>query len=689
MSHPFDTSAQSHSTSGDAFFVLNESRALFQRRLAELARKGGVFTPSVATAFTEALGEAHDTLASDKARDGFDQTQGLTASRITLMCDADLELDIRIGDIGRHLMEIGGSNLWRVHSRYMTLLNRPEMSPDFDPVGSEAITSGLWAICRASDIEHERKLDLLNRLEETFASELPVVYGELNELLASHNIEPAKSQITNRSSAAIAGAGNSPQGGSSKADPFSALQNALSAQFGGVPGGMGGGSGGASVAGSQAGATGNTALNAATLVMLNQLTTRLEQLQLSEIAAAGQPDSPPHAFKAADLDLPLGNPEAVALETLGYIFEAIFKTWDLPDTVKTAISRLQIPLLKLSIFDPSLFSDIKHPARQLINTMGRAAVGLPRNIDRSHPVSTQLWHVASTVAETLQGDASVLAAPIAELEALIASRDAEIQGSVEPFIAFLAAADAGELAAQLADRWLRDIEQQPSAQEIHDFVGRYWVKVMADAALEGGEDGALWLESKATVADLMWSVLPKPSADERKRLSLLVATLIKRINAGLDRIGLSQEERAPFLDACFNLQFATMRGSSPALVAPPARQAPAVTAVEIKVEAVGDQVLKTLAGGVTTAYRKAAGGVRAGQWLQFSMPGDEPLCGLVTWVSPQSGKLLLANPDWQYAVALTADILEAQMQRGEALVVSSRALFDMAAEQALSQIAKG
>ncbi|MBK8522669.1 MAG: DUF1631 family protein [Betaproteobacteria bacterium] len=710
MSHPFDTATNMSGAapSGDAFFVLRDARTLFQRQLTDIARQAGANTPQILEAFTEALGTAHDELASSKQADGFETANGLTASRMTLMCDADLELDIRIGDIAKHVVDIGGNTLWRVQLRYMTLLNRPDMTPEGNPVGPEVLARGLLALCQAGNLDLERNLHLLDRIEEEFSKDLPAVYSALNDLLASHNIEPAQSKGSSAASiraSASTGAGTSGAantGGEGRSDAFSALQQALNAQFGGTPGTLGNNAGTSASAG-QGNAPGNMALNAATLVMLNQLTARLEQLQLStgNTALAGgesgeMPTQPPHALKAADLDLPLGNPEAVALETLGHIFEAIFNTWDLPDTVKTAISRLQIPLLKLSVFDPSLFSDIGHPARRLINAMGRAAAGLPRNIDRSHPISAHLWNIAGAVSETLQGDAAVLAAPIAELDALIAARDSEIREAAQVFVPFLAASEAQERAEQLARRWLDDVAQQPSAQEIHDFIRQYWVKVMAAAALDGGEEGKVWQECKAAITDLMWSVEPKPGADERKRLSLLVATLLKRINGGLDRINATQEQRAPFLDACFNLQFATMRGTAPPLVVPkpleaPALETPATTDAVIVSETIDGKTLKTLArpGSAATSYRTSAGGVQVGQWLQFSMEGNVPLCGLVAWIAPRSGKVLVANPDWPYAVALAVDVIEKQLQSGQAALVSSRALFDIAAEQALSQIAKG
>lgn len=573
MNHPINTPPGG--ASEDAFFVLRDCRMLFQRRLVEIVRLAGVVTPSVSEAFAEALGAGHDELAASNQRDGFEQTHGLTSSRITLLGDDDLELEIRIGDIARRLIETGGRDLWNTHLRYMTLLRRPEMAPEDNPLGPETICQGLWAICRASGAGLEGNFTLLDRIEEQFSLQLAGLYGELNALLASRNVEPAPTRITTPGAARSTGASQPTPTADGKADPLSALQSMLSQQLGGTENG-----GIAFPSAPGAGAGGNMALNAATLVMLNQLAARLDQLESSGLLQNLPGEMPgndkplrPQTVRAKDLDLPLGRPEAIALDTLALIFEAIFDTWELPDTIKTTIGRLQIPLLKLAIFDPSLFSDTGHPARRLINGMARASIGLPRNVGRAHPISAALWQLAGTVSETLQGDASVLTAPLAQLDALIAARDHDIQAAAQAYISLLRNREARDQAAQTAERWLQAIKEQDVAPEILDFLCKYWVRVMEAASIEadGAEDQTdnAWQQNNSVIVDLLWSIQPKQSVDDRKRLSMVIPTLLKQISAGLDRIGTPAEERTAFLDTCFKLQTAALRCITAPLRHPP------------------------------------------------------------------------------------------------------------------------
>jgi hypothetical protein len=695
MNFPINTPTDS--ASEDNFFILRDSRMLFQRRLTEIVRLAGVASLPVIEGFTEALGTAHDELVASNQRDGFEQTNGLTSSRITLMGDDDLELEIRIGEISRKLIDISGKELWKTHLRYMTLLRRPEMAPEDNPVGPEAISQGLWAICRASNAGPEGTFTLLDRIEEQFELQLPAVYSELNELLASRNIEPAQTKIASNGGTRPTGVSQASSGAGEHPNPMAALQSMLSRQQGSAE------SDGIAFSPGHANASGgNMALNAAALVMLNQLAARLDQLESAGLdhdlfgAMPGTDEKIPlHAVRAKDLDLPLGRPEAVALDTLALIFEAIFDTWELPDTVKTTIGRLQIPLLKLAIFDPSLFSDTKHPARRLINGIARASIGLPRNVGRAHPVSANLWRLASTVSETLQGDASVLTAPLAELDSLIAERDRSIQALAQPYILLLGEKETRDHASLNTGRWLQSIEEQGAPIEILDFVRNYWVQVMEASCIgENDEADSAWQKNNATIVDLLWSIQPKQSIDDRKRLADLVPGLLKRISTGLDQIGTPAEERTAFLDTCFKLQTAALRSMPtsqplPAAPSPTADTPPPAAGTTVELLETDGKQLKLIGFSNQTppAYRNAIADTKTGSWLKISIEDNEPLCGLLCWQSPKSGSTLIFNPDWGYAIAVAPAVLAQQLRDAQAEVVSSRAIFDLAAERALSQMA--
>lgn len=691
---PDTPDARESTAPGDPFFVLGSCRDLFVRRLTEILRQSGVSNAGILDAVAREIAAAHDELVSTDTPEGFEGTRGLTASRISLVGLDDLEIDIRIGDIASHLREDENIDHWRVQSRYMTLLRRPRMAPDENPVGMEPIRRALWILCREIGDELDRQIDRLERIEEMLKLRLPEVYLELNQLLERRGVQPAPAQLVRQ---ADSGRGQtaSPRhdAGGSAANPLAALQQTMLRQAGDdIP-----------IAGNLAGG-GNFAADATALMMLNHFLERLDAIERqqtsSALASAGGEGGgeagalPLRPLRSGDLDLPPGKPTAVILDTLSLIFEAIFASPDLPDAVKTLLGRLQIPLLKKAIVDPTFFADTQHPARQLINRLTRLSIGLPTSMASDHPLSRKLAEIADAAKPALESRDGDLASHLAALDSLIARRDEAIQGAAKPYTEQVDTYERGEAALASAQDWLRKMLAQTREPAFVHFLSVHWVRVMQEACLAGGTGGDAWQEAAATIEQLLWSVQPKATPEERQQLTALIPVLIRKINAGLDRIAVPTEQRTPFLDACFTLQTAALRGkglaeSGVGTAPPPAPSGehpgtfPPVRILEKdgkRVQYLGRPNRPA------PAWRSAADAAKPGDWLTFAMPDGEVLCGRICHEGAESRTLLLFNPKWGYAVALASQIVAQQLQSGTARIASAASFFDDAAKQALGRL---
>ena len=675
----------------DPFFILKECRELFIRRLTGIVLECGITDTSILDAMSREIGEAHDELASAAPQEGFEQTRGLTASRISLVGNDDLELDIRIGEIVSHLRDDERIDHWRAQLRYMTLLQRPGMTAEESPIGLETIRRGLWAICRASGRLLDQQFELLQRLEDRLREKLSEVYMETNQLLERRGIQPASVQMVRQGGARASSAAQSSS--STPSNALFMLQQAVQQQPGNslpFQEGLGSGTGG------PAARIDHPMFNASTLVMLNHLNERLNSLELQQ-ATAG-PAASPQALKAKDLDLPLGQPAAVILDTLSLIFEAIFSSPDLPNAIKTYISRLQIPLLKLAILDPEFFANSQHPARMLVNRMAQAGRGLPQDCGQEHPLCRDISRVADAVRAALENVNADIAPYLAELDALIARRDAAVQAAAAPYIQLLARHENREAARARAQEWLKETLRKTTAPAIASFLSAHWIHAMENACLEGGTGGTAWQEGQAAAAELLWSVQPKQTPDERKQLMALIPALIRKINAGLDRIGVSREERMPFLDACFELQTGVLRGQqSGETISSPSVQPSATRNLTVPSSPSSSSIEEN---GLLVRYldpprpnqpswRTGKPSAIPGDWLAFTVPDGKRLCGRCCWQGTDSRTLLAFNPAWGYAAAFSPVFLEEQIQAGNARIVSDLSLFDEAAEQALGRLKAG
>ena len=675
------------------------SREILQRRLGDVVRICAAHSPAAAAAFEREVGEAHDELLSTHSDDDFGQASELTASRLTLMGDDDLELDIRMRSLGGRLREVGGRALSRCQSRYLTLLGWSAINEGDEPLGPEVICLGLWALCREAARGLEEALTLLDRIEQRLLQQLPLIYGEIDDFLASQGVDAAPAERRQKADTGMATAPPPRNTASNGGTSSSALQEIIRQRTAGTPT-----AGSAPLTGDGSPQAGSPTLDTAALVMLNHLLARLAALEArtpaaDPLAAHAANSSAP---RSQDLDLPAGRPEAIVIDTMALIFDAIFESDELPDAIRAALGSLQIPMLKVAIIDPALLADEAHPARVLLNRLGHAALGLARSAPSSHPLCERLSRLAATTRTALGRQPVDLDAPLADLAELIDERERTIRVAAEPYVQMVRTHDNRRYASQLASTWLRTSLARTRSADIAAFLETYWLQVMISAAVGESPHGERWQRHSRTADDLIWSVLPKQGPDERKRLAGMASSLLRRIGEGLDEIGVATAERKPFLDRLFDLQTAALRNqpaATPATAETPAAPSANTFANRLadgtgngsqllasdgrQVRYLGNTV------GERTAQTAAAASWQVGEWLRFSLPDAGPLCGLCCWQDPAGATVLLFNPDWSWAVATHRSVVARQMATGEARIVSRIGLFDAAAERALRRLSGG
>ena len=663
----------------DAWEVLRDSRAWFLKQAGQLLREAEPVSEEALAAFAKAVGAYFDEKTTSERRTSFDQLGDLTASNISLVGECDLELDIRLGSFAAQLAESNGKELWRVYLRFVTLLGRPDLSPADNPVGPKAFARGLTALCGAVDEAPDLALERIGRLEEHFSEFLPALYAGLNDFLIARKVSAAQPTIVTAPDVASAAQAGGVAGGVGM-DAAAALQQSLLGQPQSAGGGVNMSAGIAASLLSQA--------------MFGRLLARLDDLErVSHGGETGEHGGTPQTLDANRLGVPAGAPEAAAIDALAMIFEAIFASSTLPEPIKTALSSLQIPTLRAVMLDRDFFTADAHPARQLLDKMARAAVGLPLDVTSRHPLCAIIQQIASRVRAEFVNDTQVLARYVAELDKLIARRDnaaGQVAASYRPLIQRLEQGDQADMASrQVIDAFCLRSDVPPA---ISRFLRDHWQRVLRQSWLESGEEGAQWQEGKAVVDQLLWSVQPKVDIEERKRLARELPQMLKIISAGMQRVSVPEAARGEFLDACFALQTAAMRGTAapvgagepPSAVAGAARPAAAVSPALSELRS-GIQRLRIcdLTGGARGSGRYRQSAVRVGDWLSFRLGDEAPVCGRVCHVAKGTGKLLLANPDWDFAVLLHPAIAESQLREGRASVPTGVSLFNAAAEQAL------
>jgi hypothetical protein len=176
--------------------------------------------------------------------------------------------------------------------------------------------------------------------------------------------------------------------------------------------------------------------------------------------------------------------------------------------------------------------------------------------------------------------------------------------------------------------------------------------------------------------------------------------LLARINAGLNRIGTTQEERNRFFDELVTLHSAALKGalvdapkSAEALPMPTATSNMALTpgAVEegdllitrrIEEGIVIEEVTLVGAAPLRRARDREAleqvNELKRGDWVDFIDAEGKVARERLNWVSPQKGILVFSNHRAAKAISITPEALVRQIRNGTARMVEESSVFDKA-----------
>jgi hypothetical protein len=113
-----------------------------------------------------------------------------------------------------------------------------------------------------------------------------------------------------------------------------------------------------------------------------------------------------------------------------------------------------------------------------------------------------------------------------------------------------------------------------------EFLVEQWLKLMMIIHVRRGAASEAWQHAIEAMEQLIWSVQPKDTPEDRRKLATIVPPLIKRIGAGMEAAGIEHEVRefffAELMKIHTNIMSAPMKGKGEA----PARASAAAPALD-------------------------------------------------------------------------------------------------------------
>lgn len=225
---------------------------------------------------------------------------------------------------------------------------------------------------------------------------------------------------------------------------------------------------------------------------------------------------------------------ADVIDVVGMMFDFILDDKELPDAIKGLIARLQIPMLKVALLDREFFGKKSHPARQLLNELAHAGIGLDDIAEVTvTPIYGKIEHIVGRILQEFEDDQSIFSELLQELFEFQAQESellAQMQACLEQ--SRLTAVEVVEPLLQSA----------VMPEVLGTLLNTSWKEHLAELYLSVGGKSEEWEQMAALAVSVVDSIQPKTSADERTALIKRIPRLLADLRGSVVVTGMHVEE---------------------------------------------------------------------------------------------------------------------------------------------------
>jgi hypothetical protein len=239
--------------------------------------------------------------------------------------------------------------------------------------------------------------------------------------------------------------------------------------------------------------------------------------------------------------------DKLTIEIVGMLFDHVLQDKQVPAEIKALISRLQFPVLKAALLDADFFASSTHPARRLIDRIASTAVGWEPYGDENERYKNEVDRIVREVLQKFDKDFAVFEKLLGEFENFVGEISPRDSDPVARAKRALEEAEKREiLAINTTIQVRRAFEKVELEPYLRDFLVGPWVQVLVTATLREEQTPGFSKRFREAIHDMVWSVQPKASADDRRRLVELIPNLTRVMRDGLALIHMAEREQNDF-----------------------------------------------------------------------------------------------------------------------------------------------
>jgi hypothetical protein len=366
----------------------------------------------------------------------------------------------------------------------------------------------------------------------------------------------------------------------------------------------------------------------------------------------------------------LSRGEENTLDLLSRIFETVLLDDSIPAETRELIRFLQVPVLKAALLDQNFFFEEAHPARRMIDLLSH--MGWEGRKGGDDPVVQAMRRGVDRIGREGEAQPAAFAEAVADLEAQLASEERAAEEAIAVPIARATRIERQGVAARSARQAVRlRVADGELVGVVSGFLERRWVDVLTFAWLiEEERPGALQNATRA-MDELVWTVKPKATQEQRKALIDKLPGLLAALNKWLDAIQWQGAERLQFFAELARCHLSIVRAP---LELSPERQFEVALAAA-RQDALRRIALEQAAGAPQEAPEQdaaasAVDGLARGMRLEFGQPDGSVRKLRLAWISPLRSLFIFSSGLRQESFSLSHEKLAEALRANSARVVA-------------------
>ncbi len=508
-----------------------------------------------------------------------------SALELDLVGEDDLNETLKVNDMATKLRQYCDEELVALDQRVGVLLGDANLGAEDNPFSPQAICDAYKQTCRGIEPSVAVRMILLRLFDDHVIDDIRSVYKAVNALLVKNSILPTirfGAPRTQKDKLAVAGgqaddeAVETPTRSADRAaggeqDFFALMQKMLAAnQTTGMPFAQGGG-GAIAMPGIPLlpGTPGMAGGNAGQVVVLQGadlmgFLTRVQQsggkVATDDGAAEGVTvdvsgtTNVLRDLKTTSLGAGMNQMDTMTLDIVAMLFDQLFDDPQIPIAVKGLIGRMQISILKVAIADKDFFSSKTHPARRMLDTLGEISLRLPSTFSVEHPLFKRLDTIIQDLLHGFQDNIEIFDDVRERLQSLVQEEDQRVAQETRPVEEKIEQRETLAVSKTVAQTEVKArIQNRDILRPVREFLILEWVKVLMMVHIKRGPDSELWKNTLSTMDQLIWSVKPNHTADDRRELARMVPGLLARMAAGLKIAGVESAIHERFFALLYKL----------------------------------------------------------------------------------------------------------------------------------------